>query len=108
MNSGLALDLASDGPLPWPRDAIMIVASRAGTENRAAMEGVVTVECRLCGVSCRADTRTIRTANNLPERAGRPVKFFCVECAVKHKRSEVGLLIDQRDGRNEFLKGGQR
>ena len=100
MNDGIKLDLPIPGKLPWPGDAIMIVASNAGTENRAVMEGVVDATCRLCNADLKADTRTVRSAKEMPERRGRPVMFFCVDCAMKHDRESMDLLVDQRDGQN--------
>ena len=38
-----------EGKLPWPADAVMIVAAKAGTERRERMESVVPAECRDCG-----------------------------------------------------------
>jgi hypothetical protein len=104
MNDGIRLDVDESGPLPWPSDAVMIVAARAGTENRAAMEGVNDATCRRCDAHLHADTRTIRTAEQLPQRMGRPVMFFCVECALLHNRNQIQTLIDQRDGQHKVME----
>lgn len=91
--------------LPWPSDVIVIVAARAGREIREQMEGVVDATCRHCGGDLRADTRTLRRASELPERRGRPIEFFCIDCAVQHQRSEIDLLVDQRNGQDiEFRR----
>lgn len=103
-NEGFQLDVPGTGRLPWPGDAIMIIASLAGQENRAAMESVFAATCHMCDSDLHADTRTVRTAMQLPARRGRPVNFFCVACALKHDRKSVGLLIDQRDGRDEHIR----
>ena len=84
--------------LPWPDDAVMIVAALLGTENRSAMEAVIEAECRHCGADLAADLRTLRTAHNLPERKGRPIKYFCVDCCLLHENESLNLVIDQRDG----------
>lgn len=94
--SGVELDVAPDGPLPWPADAVMIVAANAGEERRENMEGVVACSCRRCGQALNADTKTVRFADQMPERRGRPVKFFCVPCAVLHNRSQIQKLVDHR------------
>lgn len=71
---------------PWPSDALMIVASLAGTEIRSQMEGVHPAHCRDCGHLVHADTFSVRRAETHPLRFGRPVKFFCLPC---HTRYEV-------------------
>lgn len=106
-SSGTQLDTAPQGKLPWPSDAVMIVASVAGEEKREQMEDVHVCQCRRCDRTLHADTKTIRTAEQFPERRGRPVQFFCVECAVLHDRGDINLLVDQRGGRNEVIRKGQ-
>lgn len=94
--NGIELDDAPDGPLHWPADAVMIVAANAGEERRENMEGVVACSCRRCGQTLHADTKSIRVADQMPERRGRPVKFFCVSCAVQHDRGQIQKLVDHR------------
>ena len=77
---------------PWPADAIMIVASLAGKEIREKMQGVYPAKCRECGAELHADTWTVSRAENSPLRYGRPIKFFCIECAVQHDNQ--GLVIE--------------
>lgn len=71
---------------PWPRDAVMIVASLAGEEIRSHMEGVHKDACRDCGRAVHADTFTVRRAESLPQRHGRPVKFFCLPCHSEYSK----------------------
>jgi hypothetical protein len=66
--------------LPWPRDALMVVACRSGTERLDQMDGTHPGNCRHCGHSITADTFTMRRASSHPLRHGRPIDFFCVEC----------------------------
>lgn len=82
--------------LPWPSDAIMIVAANDGEENRAVMEAVSHVACRVCGQPLAADTRTIRVADLSPLRNGRPVLFFCVPCSQMHDLSQTTHFVDHR------------
>lgn len=67
---------------PWPRDAINVIAARAGREIRERMEGVHPAACRDCGSAVHADTRTVRTAETHPLRNNRPVAFLCRDCAA--------------------------
>jgi hypothetical protein len=78
----------------WPADAVMIVAALAGEEKREKMESVVPAKCRDCGATVHADSYTIRTADSLPERRGRPVKFFCTRCCVNY---DFGTITHMHD-----------
>lgn len=80
----------------WPNDAIMIIASREGEEIRKNMEAVVDVRCVACNAKLRADSKSIRHAAELPSRGGRPIKFFCIECATKHDFNSIEELHDDR------------
>lgn len=82
--------------LNWPADAVMIVAAYAGEERREHMEGVVACECRMCGRTLHADSYTIRFAENLPNRLGRPIRFFCSGCCVLHDGRQLNELYDHR------------
>lgn len=81
---------------PWPKDAVMVVAAHAGEERREFMQSVVDAECRACGAKLRADGFSIREAEQMPARMGRPVKFFCIPCCVQH---DLGMIQDLRDYR---------
>jgi hypothetical protein len=105
-NNGTLLDTATSGPLRWPSDAIMVVAARAGTENRAQMEGIIDATCRRCSADLAGDTRTMREARKLSDRYRKPVMFFCVECCLLHARENIDLLVDQRGGRNDVIQKG--
>lgn len=90
---------------PWPADAVMIIAAVAGQERRENMQTVVEVACRDCHRDLAACSYTIAQAEAMPERRGRPVKFFCPACAVgydvqsiTHMRDHAGVTIDP-DGR---------
>jgi len=83
----------------WPRDAVMIVASIAGEERGDQMELAASRSCRDCGAKLMADTHTIRRAENLPSRRGRPILFFCVACAVQYERPSE-LHDDRNRNRN--------
>lgn len=79
---------------PWPSDAVMIVASLTGEERRENMDGIHEAVCRGCFRSLHADTHTVRLAEQHPLRHSRPVKFFCIECCLKHRRADY--LTDDR------------
>lgn len=80
------------GKKPWPADAVMIVCSIAGTENGVNMESVNLGICRDCKKQVAYDGHTMSTA----EGYGRPVQFFCVECAVTYDRGSITDFIDER------------
>lgn len=81
--------------LQWPRDAIMVVAARRGTEPRRDQLVERTIEtCRDCGVEVCVTVSTISRAASSPHRHGRPVDFFCIECCIKYDRKSVTHLID--------------
>lgn len=86
----------------WPADAIMIVAANAGEEKREYMQSVVPAVCRDCGAALHADSFTIRTAEGLASRRGRPVLFFCIDC---HLGYDVHTITEMHDHRG-FPKGG--
>lgn len=97
MNAGDLLDTEC-GSIPWPSDAVIVVAANAGEEIRERMQGIHPCECRRCGQALHADTYTVRCAISLPSRLGRPVEFFCVACAVQHDIKSIGDLHDHRGG----------
>jgi len=78
----------------WPGDAVMIVAEWFGKENRTNMESVVEKECRDCGAKLGVDSFTIRVAEILPSRRGRPIKFFCPTCCMKHDPNSMTEVHD--------------
>lgn len=80
----------------WPSSAVIVVAASAGEERREQMEAVVPVECRDCGATLAADSHTIRLAEGLPSRQGRPVEFLCVACCVTYDRATVTEFHDDR------------
>lgn len=82
--------------LAWPGDAVIITCAVRGTERADNMACRVAVACRLCGVPLYADARSIATATLLPERTGRPIDFFCVDCTTMHDRKSIDTLIDCR------------
>lgn len=77
---------------PWPADAVMIIAAVKGRELRFNMESVVPAKCRDCGTDLAADSFSIRTAQNLPSRRGRPIKYFCIECCCKYDHDSITEL----------------
>lgn len=90
--------------MPWPSDALIIVAAPAGTERRDRMEGVHPAACRRCGCAVHADTRSVRIANDMPARFGRPVDFLCWYCHLLYQPPErvvnhTAVPIDTVDGR---------
>jgi hypothetical protein len=69
---------AHPGLKPWPRDAVMIVAARAGEADLKMMADIHPAECRDCNAKLHADTRSIKTATVF----GNSVKFFCRDCVL--------------------------
>jgi hypothetical protein len=75
----------------------MIVAAEAGMENVDQMQGVYKAKCRECHCEVHADTHTVRRCDSLPERRGRPIMFFCIECAtIVYNLATVTALYDDR------------
>ncbi len=87
---------------PWPRDVVPIIASVAGTEHRDQMVMPVAAECRDCGCGLVADQYTLTTAENLPERQGRPIVFICTVCLSDYNLSHLARprskVVDHRGG----------
>ena len=93
--------------LPWPSDAVMIVASNRGEEHREFMESVVECECRDCGAPLAADSKRIRYADEMDVRHGRPIRFFCIACCVKYDRQSITELHDHRGGTTKHYWTGE-
>lgn len=79
----------------WPRDAVMIVAANWGEQLEQHMDAVVEVACRECRRELAADSHVIAEAARMRERYGRPIRFFCVQCAVS-RQNNVDILVDHR------------
>lgn len=75
--------------LPWPGDALIIVASPAGMEAVDKMEGVHPAVCRRCAAAVHADTRSVRLAETHTARHGRPVDFLCWFCHLLYQTPPV-------------------
>lgn len=89
--------------LPWPVDAVMIVAALEEEFRHDQIRGVpVACRCRKCETNLLADSWTIERAENLPDTRGRPVLFFCIKCAALHDVECVNVLEDHRNG--SFLR----
>ena len=87
---------------PWPRDAVVVIASLAGQERREVMEGVHTAACRDCGARLHADTFTVRRAETMPQRRGRPVAFLCLTCHAGYEQpAGVVERHDTPEGRRD-------
>lgn len=82
--------------LPWPTDAVMIIAAKAGEEQRDRMHVPVDAICRHCGAHLVADLFTIAAAAALPSRLDRPLKFFCFPCHELHRLEMCDQIIDHR------------
>jgi hypothetical protein len=80
----------------WPADAVMIVASAAGTENRNAMQSVRHDVCRDCGREVAYDGYTLRQAERWRGDPPRPIKFFCIECCVLYDPHSMDVCEDHR------------
>jgi hypothetical protein len=93
---------------PWPSDAVMIVAADAGKENRAKMQGVHKCRCRDCSQELHADTKTLQTAEQVPERRDRPVLFFCWECYQAYDLNTINTVIDQSGLLNPEVNHGNQ
>lgn len=81
---------------PWPRDAVMIVASPPEEAEIEKMEAIWGRDCRDCGRRLWVDTKTVREVFWLPVRRGRPIKFFCPECATRYDFDTINHFKDNR------------
>jgi hypothetical protein len=87
--------------LPWPGDSIMMVCSSPQNANRAAMESVNQGWCRVCTAEIVYDGRSMRRALEIAAKTGgRPVQFFCEECAKHHDLFQCNRLIDHSGGKS--------
>lgn len=80
---------------PWPRDAVIIVCPFPASANRSQMELPIPAICQDCGRNVVVDVRSLRTAQALPERRGRPVRCLCLRCYDGY-RPEFDVLVDHR------------
>lgn len=81
--------------LPWPTDAIMVIAQRAdGFDLTKQKSTPISCSCRHCGHALYVGAKAISEIASHPGRGLRPVKFFCILCAVLHDASQVEVLID--------------
>ncbi len=71
---------------PWPSEAVIIVAARAGDEKPDQMDGPFVANCRDCYGDLIADIHTVHKAEHLPTRHGRPIEFLCVHCCLAYER----------------------
>jgi hypothetical protein len=88
----------------WPGDVIQIVAATPATVNVRGIRGTITDQiCADCGVRLAVDSFTIETAEAMPERNRRPLRFICASCCLNYDRTTIQLLIDHRStaGMNE-------
>lgn len=92
---GNKVTVSIDRPM-WPSDAIMVIASVAGKENRAKMESVHHGHCRDCGCQVAYDGKTQRAAESHPLRQGRPVMYFCWDCHLNYDFESVDDVTDHR------------
>jgi hypothetical protein len=80
----------------WPSDAVIVVCATPKAAITAKMESVNPVKCRECGIDLVADGKTIRHAQEHPQRMGRPVAYLCIGCSTKYDVNSVDHLIDDR------------
>lgn len=80
----------------WPADVVMIIAAYAGSEDRSRMEAVVIGYCRDCHAALAVDSLTIRTAQQLPSRRGRPIRYLCPFCYTAYDLSTITEVHDHR------------
>jgi len=78
---------------PWPSDAVIIVAARAG-EQRPGVRTPFRRRCRDCGAVVVCSHGGISAAANTPSRRGRPIAFFCPDCTVTYDRGSIDVLHD--------------
>lgn len=89
---------------PLPRDAVMIVAAQAGTARLELMESVHRATCRHCGCEVHVDGYTLRRAEQMEARRGRPIQFFCWPC---HELYDVAMC-DVTEDYSRRLEGAPR
>lgn len=82
--------------LPWPTDAVVVVASLAGDECRSKMDSVHHATCRDCARKVAYDGYTIKRARKTAEDLARPVEFLCLACFPKYNFGQVTHFEDHR------------
>jgi hypothetical protein len=80
----------------WPGDAVIIVAPPTGTEVVDPDEPTALHTCRDCGASVTVRNSSIRVSEQAGHTCGRPIKFFCISCAVTYDVNSMDRLIDLR------------
>jgi DNA-directed RNA polymerase subunit RPC12/RpoP len=78
---------------PWPNDAVMIVAPSPEEAVIDPQEETAVDSCRDCGARVLYRLRSVKATAPFP---GRPVRFFCIPCAVTYDRGTVTHLVDLR------------
>ena len=77
---------------PWPRDAIIIVAARAGKERRKGMVGPTEGKCRDCATPVVYD---IASYDHIRERVPddtRPIEPLCHLCYAMYDTSRAKVI----------------
>jgi hypothetical protein len=86
---------------PWPSDAVMIVAASPAVANVLVMHSPQDGQCRDCGAAVLYCSRSMSRAREVAARTGgRPVRFFCIDCAKLHDVSQCNRLINHSGGQS--------
>lgn len=82
--------------IPWPCDAVVIVASLAGKEIRSQMDQVLLGACFHCSRVVAYDSFTLNRITHPELARGRPVKLLCMECFPQYDFDQVTHFEDHR------------
>ncbi len=84
--------------LPWPSDALMLVCATPEEALTDQMDSVESGECRDCGCAVVFDGYCRDRLLQLPDRlkCGRPIKYFCAECATHYRLDQFDHFEDHR------------
>lgn len=82
--------------LPWPHDAVMIVAETPDKAKREQMESAHYDRCRHCLQPVLYDGYTMRRALEHGSNDNRPVRFFCADCFHRYDFKMVTVFEDHR------------
>ena len=89
----------------WPADAIVIVCALPQEFRHDLIGGDPQARvCSDCEAIVLADSWTIRRAEAIPIRRGRPLRFLCLQCAAGYDYDQVQYSERHRKGRAMLLK----
>jgi hypothetical protein len=89
----------------WPADCVQIIAATKAEARVPAGEGIRVEHCADCGAELAASQETFFAAIGDPDRAGRPLRYVCLDCATQYDARSMQKLCDFSGGRNVIYRG---